>query len=76
MPIVGPDGSGQKPRGRRVDPRVLIAAAIVCAVVVVGLSTGWGAGVHIVLGVMQLITYVNQSLRPPRKRCAQCGAEV
>jgi hypothetical protein len=76
MPMIGPDSSRQNPRPRRVDPRLAIAVAVTCAVLVLGWSTSWASSVHIVLAVMQLITYVNQSVRPPRRRCAQCGAEV
>lgn len=76
--MVRPDRSRKNPWP--IDPRVAIAVVVVVvvvvAVLVLGLSTGWATGVHIVLGVMQLITCVNQSIRPPRRRCGECGAEL
>ena len=76
MPMIGPDRSRENPWPRRVDPRVAIAVAVVCAVAVLGWSTSWASGVHVVLGVMQLITCINQSARSPRRRCGECGAEL
>lgn len=58
--MIGGNESGQNPRGRRVDPRLAVVVAVVCAVVVIGWSTSWATGLHVVLGVMQLVTCVNQ----------------
>lgn len=69
--MIGGNESGQNPRGRRVDPRLAVVVAVVCAVVVIGWSTSWATGLHVVLGVMQLVTSVNQSVRAPHRRCVR-----
>lgn len=73
--MIGPDDSEQKNFGPgRVDPRLELALAAVCAVAV-GLLTNWPTAVHVFFSVLTLFTSLN-SRSPARRRCARCGGEL
>lgn len=74
MPIIGPDYSQQNPRPGRVDPRLQLVLAVLCAVVVARL-TDWQVAAHAFASVLGLFTSLNRRSRAQR-HCSQCGAEL
>jgi hypothetical protein len=70
--MIGPDDSQQNPRPGRVDPRLQLVVAVLCAVVVARL-VDWQVAAHVFTAVLGLFTSINRRSRAQR-HCAQCGA--